>query len=140
MARTTNVDAVITAIIDAYQKAGDHEPSALDIIATSGVSSATYYRIVQKDPQAQATLAAARAAFAAATNAPDPDEDPIGANPHKVVRELKAVIATLLAVVEEQQRRITRLEGTQTRTEQVVPISRSRRATQSQGQSETPPF
>jgi hypothetical protein len=113
MARAANVEGVIAGIVDAYRRAKDTEPAAQDLIAASGVSSATYYRVLEQHPEAQAALAAGRAGFAAASGSADEPEpeDPIKKDPHGAVRELRKVIANLALAVEERDQRIRRLEG-----------------------------
>jgi hypothetical protein len=108
MARQANVDAVVQAIVESYREAGDREPDAKAIAERSGVSPATYYRVLSEHSEAAAALAAAQSAFRAGQGRSE-EYDPVVDNPRGVVKELKAVIASLLSVNEAQQQRIEAL-------------------------------
>lgn len=112
MARSANVDKVIAGIVAAYQDAESSEPTGQELIAASGVSSATFYRVIEKHADAKATLSAARAGYAANKGAVDSEEitDPVVLDPHGIVRELKAVIANLIIAIEKRDNTIRQLQ------------------------------
>jgi len=123
MPRQHNVQKVMDGILAAYRDAGTREPTSTEIIAASGVSSATYYRVVESSTEANATLTAAKSAWTANVDTPEPS-DPIAAHPHAVVKELKGVIAYLLSVIEDKDAQIERLTLHQKQSGNVVPMRR----------------
>lgn len=109
MARDTSVQAVVDAIVAAYSQAVDHEPAMQEIVAASGVSRPTVYRVLRESSEAQATLAAARAAFSAASGtepASSKDDDEAIADSGAFAKAARSAIARLISQLQERDRTI----------------------------------
>lgn len=112
MASEFSVEAVKNAIVSVY--ASRAEPTRArkgDLIAASGVSQKTFYRVLEDHPDVVTLLRAVEAVFVGKPpDRPTAPSDPVQRDPKRVAKELLGVIASLVGVVEEQKVRIRDLE------------------------------
>lgn len=104
MARPKSVEGVRDAIKRTFSEHHDREPTNEEIIAAAGVSSATYYRVLDQHEDVKALLESARTGYRLVTRG----DDPIAQRPHAAVSELREVVAALVHTNEELRREIER--------------------------------
>ena len=103
MARETTVMAVRDAIVGAFADADEQPPTNEEIIARSGVSSASYYRVLTQHPDVKEVLDLGMRAYDMGKAA-----DSVADNPHGAVRQLRDVIAALVQSNEQLREQLDR--------------------------------
>lgn len=135
MARQANVDAVIAAIEAVYRNCRSTRPAKAEIIAESGVSHKTFYRVLADYPEVKRQLDLAETIFDRRPdlNSNEVSSDPLRADPFAAISELLDTIAKLTEVIESQRKRIRILE----QQLGITPASVAEQATRRSGESDT---
>lgn len=121
MAREKTVAAVRDAIVAAFAEADDEPPTNETIIARSGVSSASYYRVLTQHPEVKELLDVGLHAYdlGRATDA-------VAENPHRAVRQLRDVVAALVQMNEQLREQLDKQQRELERLRESAPASNVR--------------